>query len=196
MSGSIFFADIATNLGWCEGAPGQKPIFGSQRLAPEGSDSPALGAGLYKFVAGRFLAFKPRTFVYEAPRDPRHMGPKTNARTIRTLIGLPYVAEAAAYLCGVYDIREAEAASIRAYLLPKQKGEKRGRLDAGQLKQMVFRRICELGFDPKNTDEADAIAGWLFSCHQIAPGVAPYVDPLFAARVNKPAASELWEGGF
>lgn len=183
MSKTILFLDIASNTGWCEGVPGEKPVFGSVKLAPEGSDTPAKGAGLFKFLATRMQAFKPNTFVYEAPRDPRQMGNKTNAKTLRTLIGLPYVAETAAYLCGVYDIREAEAASIRSFMLPLAKGEKRGRLDAGQLKRLIFQRVLDLGYSAKNTDEADAIAGWLFACHIVSPHIASaQTTPLFAQR--------------
>ena len=191
MSKTILFLDIASNTGWCEGEPGGKATYGSFQLAPEGADTPAKGAGLFKFLATRMQAFKPRTFVYEAPRNPNQMIGRTNAKTIRTLIGLPFVAETAAYLCGVYDIQEAEASSIRSFMLPLAKGEKRGKLPAGELKKLIFRRVKDLGYDPKNTDEADAIAGWLYACNVAAPGVKPEQIPLFLDRSAKPAG-EPW----
>lgn len=175
----VFFMDLARNAGWCEGPVGGSPIYGSVRLAPDGSDSPAVNWGLFKFIATRFQAFRPSVFVYEAPRDPRHMGKKTSRGAIRMLIGLPAVAEAAAYGCGVLDIREAEAATIRSFLLPPApKGQ--GRRDAGQLKREVFEHIRSLGFDPKNTDEADAIAGWLYACSVLDARVGARTTPLFS----------------
>ncbi|MBN9033668.1 MAG: hypothetical protein BGO05_05285 [Rhizobiales bacterium 63-7] len=175
---TVFFMDIARFAGWCEGPVGGKPVFGSVRLAPEGSDSPAVAWGLFKFVATRFQAFKPNVFVFEAPRDPRHMK-KTSGPAIRTLIGLPMVAEAAAYGCGVLDIREAEASSIRSHILPpRPKGA--GRRENGQLKQDVFRQIKALGHDVKNTDESDAVAGWLYACSIIDQRIGVRTTPLFS----------------
>lgn len=177
---TVMFLDIARNTGWCEGLVGGKPVFGSHRLAPDGSDSPAVNAGMFKFLAERLQAFRPQIIVYEAPRDPRHMGERTSKAALRTLIGLPACAEAAAYLCGVYDIREAEASSIRSFLLPpRPKGS--GKRDAGALKRDVFEAIKRLGFDPQNSDEADAIAGWLYAC--------AIVDGRASARMATPLFS-------
>lgn len=176
---TVFFMDIARFCGWCEGPVGGQPTFNSLRLAPEGSDSPAYAWGLFKFIGTRFQAFRPNMFVFEAPRDPRHMGKKTSGAAIRTLIGLPMVAEAAAYGAGVHDIREAEAASIRAHVLPpRPKGS--GKRDPGDLKREVFQAIKALGYDPKNFDESDAIAGWLYACSIIDQRVGVRTTPLFS----------------
>lgn len=174
---NVFFMDIARFSGWCEGPVGGKPTFGSIRLAPDGSDSPAVAWGLFKFLGTRFQAFRPNVFVYESPRDPRHMK-RTSGNAIRTLIGLPMVAEAAAYGSGVLDIREAEAASIRSHVLPpRPKGS--GRRDNGQLKQDVFREMKDRGYDVKNTDESDAVAGWLYACSILDGRVGVRTTPLF-----------------
>lgn len=175
---SVFFLDLARNAGWCEGEVGGKPTFGSVRLAPDGSDTPAVFAGLLKFMAGRFEAFRPNVFVYEAPRDPRHMGGKTSAAALRMLIGLPAVAEAVAYTFGIWDIREAEAATIRAHVYPKGMRPS-GKMDAGQLKQAVFWQIKKLGYDVEDTDQADAVAGWLFACSILDSRAGIRTAPLF-----------------
>lgn len=175
---TVFFMDLARNAGWCEGKIGDQPTFGSERLAPDGSDSPAIFAGLVRFVGSRFQTNRPQVFVYEAPRDPRHMGNKTSAASIRITIGLAAVAEAAAYLTGVMDIREAEAASIRGFLLPpRAKGS--GRRDEGQLKREVFEHVKLLGYAPRNTDESDAIAGWLYACSLLDGRVGARTTLLF-----------------
>lgn len=177
---TVFFMDLARNSGFCEGPVGGVPNFGSIRLAPDGSDTPAVFSGLLKFLATRFQAFRPNIFVYEAPRDPRHMGARTSAAALRTLIGLPAVAEATAYTSGIWDIREAEASSIRSFLLPPTpKGEKRGKKDRGQLKREVFDYVQALGYDVKNTDEADAVAGWLYACSILDQRVGVRATPLF-----------------
>ena len=178
---TVFFADLARTTGWCEGEIGGRPQFGSVRLAPEGSDSPAVNWGIFKFLATRFQAFRPNLFVYEAPRDPRHMGNKTSRAAIRTLIGLPAVAEAAAYGSGVLDIREAEAASIRSMLLqPRAKGS--GKRSEGQLKREVFETVKLLGYEVKNMDESDAVAGWLYACSILDSRVGLRVVPLFSGQ--------------
>ncbi|MCR6673279.1 hypothetical protein [Devosia ginsengisoli] len=178
---TVFFLDIARNSGWCEGPVGGTPQFGSVRLAPDGSDSPAVFSGLLQFLGTRFQAFRPNMFVYEAPRDPRHMGMRTSAAALRMLIGLPAVAEATAYAAGVWDIREAEASSIRAFLLPPAPKGK-GRKDKGQLKREVFEHVQSLGFEAKNYDESDAVAGWLYACSVIDGQVGVRSTPLFSKQ--------------
>ncbi len=175
---TVFFMDIARNAGWCEGQVGGKPIFGSVRLAPDGSDSPAVAAGLFRFIGQRFQAFKPNVFVYEAPRTPMQMQGRTNASTLRLTLGLPMVAEAAAYLCGCWDIREAEAATIRAFVYPKSMRPS-GKMDTGQLKRAVFQQIKTLGYDVADTDQSDAVAGWLYACSILDARVGIRTAPLF-----------------
>jgi len=163
MSRAILFLDLARTTGWCEGEPNGTPISGTMRIAPDGSDSPAVFGGMLKWLATRLQAFRPRTIVYEAPFDPRHMS-KTTFNTARMLLGLPAVVEATAYSCGVYDIREAHVNDIRRFLIgrtPKRQ----------EAKAAVIEHLRGLGFDPADDNESDAIAGWLFAC-SIADGRA------------------------
>lgn len=182
MSKSILFLDLATKTGFCEGEPGGKPYFGSTLFAPEGSPSAAVFGGAFKWLATRCQAFKPRTIVFEAALDPRHMGGKTTRDTAMRLIGLPAVMEAAAYLCGVYDVREARADDVRLFLINK-------RPKKAEAKRLVIQKLQALGYDVTDPDAADAIAGWLFACNLIAPGTAPDVTPLFG---EKPAP-KTWD---
>ncbi len=167
MTKSILFLDLATTFGFCEGAPGEKPTFGAMRFAPEGSPSSAVFAGCFKWVAERCQAFKPKTIVVEAALDPRHVGQKTTRDTAMRLIGLPAVVEAAAYLCGVWDIREARADDVRLHVIGR-------RLKKAEAKQVVIQKMRELGFEVSDPDAADALAGWDYACHLIAPNVKPY----------------------
>lgn len=186
MSRPILFLDLATTFGWCEGVPGEKPIFGHERFAPEGADSPAVFAGAIKWLATRCQAFKPRTIAYEAPLDPRHMGEKTTMNTARRLIGLPACIEGAAYLSGVWDIREARADDVRYFLLGKK-------VKKAEAKGLVIGKLRDLGYDVHDDNAADALAGWLYTCSLIAPGVARETSPLFSGKPEGKPKEPLWE---
>lgn len=163
MNGGVLFLDLATTLGWCEGVPnsGERPVSGTIRLAPEGSQSPAVFGGMIDFLATRLTTFRYRMIVYEAPMDPRHM--KTNVNTARILLGLPAIVEGVAHQTGHYSLREAHVNDVRKELLgfiPRRaKGDK-----PGSQKAPVIAKLRELGYQPKDDNEADAIAGWLFAC--------------------------------
>lgn len=179
MNGGILFLDLATVTGWCEGAPGEKPISGTLRLAPEGSNNAAVFGGLIAFLGQRLTAFRYRKIVYEAPMDPRHM--KTNIKTARMLIGMPAIVEGIAHQTGHHSISEVQVQDPRKHLLgyiPRR--EKGGRNDAQ--KRPVIERLTALGFDPADDNEADAIAGWLYACALVDPAKAQDVTPLLGRR--------------
>lgn len=174
MPGPILFLDLATRMGWCEGVPGGAPQWGAGLFSEAGSESPAIFAGAFRWMADRLgKQPRPRAIVYEAPLDPRHMGRRTTRATGLRLIGLPACIEAAAYLMRVYDVREARADDIRQHVLGR-------RLKKAEAKPLVIRHVSDLGFPTNDPDAADAIAGWLYACHVIAPEQAHPVAPLFA----------------
>ena len=173
VNGSIIFLDLARQTGFCEGVPGEKPTSGTVRLAPSGSEPKAVYAGMMEFLVPRLRAFKYGMVSFEAPFDPRHM--KTNFNTARLLLGLPAIVEGVAHLTGHFNVREVRVDDVRKHLLGKRPA-------AGEAKKAVIARLRALGFDPADDNEADAIAGWLFVCAQVAPDRAPMTDPLFAGR--------------
>lgn len=160
MSKTVLFLDIATHTGWCEGEPGGKPIFGSFRCSKEGDNADKF-AGMFKWVAERCQAFKPRHLFFEAPLA-------RNATTAEALMGMAANAQSAARLCGVYSIKRAHVGSVRKFFLPP--GSPRS---GDAVKQATIQRCRELGYEPKNDDEADAIAGWEYACSIVAPSVPP-----------------------
>lgn len=173
MRGGILFLDLATQMGFCEGEPGERPVSGSVRLAPEGSRPAAIFGGLLAFLGERMTAIRYRCVVFEAPMDPRHM--KTNINTARMLIGLPAIAEAVAYQTGHYGIREASVHDVRKHLLGARPAK-------GEAKGAVIARLRSMGFDPVDDNEADAIAGWLYAAAVIAPARATETAPLLARK--------------
>lgn len=158
-AGPVLFLDLATTTGWCEGPPGDRPKSGTIRLAPDGAPPAAVFAGMMRFLADRFRLTRYRLIAYEAPMDPRHM--KTNANTVRKLIGLPAIVEGLAYETGHWSIREARVDAIRMSLLGFRPGK-------GEGKTAVIAAIEALGFNPRDDNEADAIAGWLYATKVIA----------------------------
>lgn len=173
MNGGILFLDIATTTGWCEGLPGERPVSGKIRLAPEGSKPAAIFGGMLSFLGARLTAFRYRMIVYEKPMDPRHM--KTNINTARVLLGLPAVVEAVAHQTGHHAIREANVHDVRKHLLGVRPAK-------GDAKRAVTEAVRALGFDPADDNEADAIAGWAYAVSLVDPKAALPTGPLFRAR--------------
>lgn len=164
----ILFLDLATRTGWCEGIPGGEPTYGSTLFAPEGAGRGAVYGGAFKWMAERIQATRPRAIAYEAPLA-------RNAKTAELLMGICGCINAAAYLCRVYDVRRVHVSSVRAYLLDK------GAPRAGaEVKHAIIDQCKLRGFHPTNDDEADAIAGWLYTCGLLAPEIAHKTTPLFA----------------
>lgn len=156
MNGGILALDIASTTGWAEGLPGERPISGSVRLAPPGSPHAAVFGAMLAFVGARLSAFRYRLVVFEAPLDPRWKGAMTNTNTARLLLGLPAVFEAVAYQTGHYSISEATSGDVRKHMLgcrPK----------AADAKPLVIAKARQMGFDPKDDNEADALLLWHFA---------------------------------
>jgi hypothetical protein len=147
----ILALDLATRFGWAEGTLGDRPISGSQRCASEGATSAEIFGGFFKWLAERMQAFRPHVLVYEAPLTPSHARGKTNINTSRILLGLPAIAEAVANRCGV-PVLEARVDDVRAHYI----GERR--LRGAEAKKAVILRCRQLGLQPRDDNEADALA--------------------------------------
>jgi hypothetical protein len=128
--------------------------------------------GLFAFLGTRLTAFRYRAIVYEAPLDPRHMGKHTNLETAFMLIGLCGVAEAVAHQTGHWTVKKADAGSVRKHLIGRG-------IPAGEAKAHVIRAIRTIGFDPKDDNEADAIAGWIYASSILDPKTGAGSTPLF-----------------
>lgn len=155
MNGGILALDIATTTGWAEGLPGERPTSGSLRLAPPGSPHAAVYGAMMAFLGARLTAFHYRLVIFEAPLDPRWKGAMTNTNTARLLLGLPAVVEAVAYQTG-HAINEATSGDVRKHMLgcrPK----------AADAKPLVIAKARELGFSPRDDNEADALMLWHYA---------------------------------
>lgn len=156
MNGGILALDIATTTGWAEGLTGERPVSGSIRLAPPGSSHAAVYGAMLAFLGARLSTFRYRLVVFEAPLDPRWKGAMTNTNTARLLLGLPAVVEAVAYQTGHHHPKEVTSREVRKHMLgfcPK----------SAEAKPLVIAKARQMGFNPKDDNEADALMVWHYA---------------------------------
>lgn len=174
MSGSVLCLDLATQMGWCEGEPGQKPTSGTVRLAPQGSSPAAVYGGLIDWLATRLTTFRYRMVVFEAPLDPRWQKQPRSAATGRLLLGLCGITEGVCYQTGHHRVWEANVQDVRYHVLG-------ARPPAGEGKKLVMQRLKLLGHEFSDDNEADAIAVWLYATAIADSRIAQMTSPMFAA---------------
>jgi hypothetical protein len=158
-------------MGWCEGAPGEKPTSGTHRLSPPGSSSAATLGGLIGWLGARLTAFHYRLVVFEAPLDPRWQKQPRSEKTARTLIGLCGITEGICHQTG-HRVTEADVGKVRYHVLGQ-------RPPKGEGKALVMQRIKALGCSFKDDNEADAIALWLYATAIVDSKLAQMTSPLF-----------------
>lgn len=175
MEQPVLFLDLGRTTGWAEGAPGGRLTFGSITFAPEGSSHGEVFGMAMKWLAERWSAWKPRTVVYEAPIPPYQKNGQTNVNTTAVLFGLPAIVEGVANRVGIYDVRMAHVDDVRRFHF----GKKLFKRD--NPKAQVIAHLQGLGYEIRQHDAADALAGLLFAHSIIAPRVKPAATaPLFA----------------
>lgn len=153
MNDRILFLDIATQMGWCMGAPGARPTSGTRRLGRKGAPDEAVFGDMLSWLGELLTEARFARVVFEAPVGPGMAG-KTNFKTMRRLNGLCAIAEAVCHQTR-HPVFQASAASIRKVVLGNGRPK-----DA---KAAVMAEMRARGFDPSDDNEADAIAGWLYT---------------------------------
>ena len=170
-AGSVLALDLATQMGWCEGAPGEKPTSGTVRLAPPGSGSAAVLGGLVGWLGQRLTTFRYRMVVFEAPLDPRWQKQPRSEKTARMLIGLCGITEGVCHQTG-HRVMEANVQDVRKHVLGV-------RPQKGEGKPMVMKQLKTLGYAYRDDNEADAIALWLYATALADSRIAQMTHPLF-----------------
>lgn len=178
--GSILALDLATVTGWAEGVPGAPTgTSGSFRLAPPGASAGERYDALFAWLWTRLSAFRPALIIYEAPAVPMHMRGATNIDTTAFLMGLPAIVEQVAHRKGVYRVRKANVQDVRAHFIGGRGFIYRGRpitgrrnLKSHEAKHCVIERCRELGLEPADDNEADAIALWNYAAAMADPARA------------------------
>lgn len=167
MNRRVMFLDLATVTGWAEGEPGGRAISGRVRLGNMAHPG-GIGRGLNNFLSARFQAFKPARLYYESP----FLAGTKNANTVRVTYGLAFLVVT---LCEIYGIH-CEARNLSTI----RKGEL-GFVPRGKdvdVKGVVIQRVRELGYDPADDNEADAILGWHRVCRELDPRAMGASAPL------------------
>jgi crossover junction endodeoxyribonuclease RuvC len=170
MRASVLALDLASTMGFCEGMPGERPVSGSVRLGSPGASQGEIYDQFAQFLLPKLRAFRFGLIVAEAPVSPRYS--KTNQKTTEMLLGLHAWQRGICHMTGHYNMKTESAQRVRKFLLGKMPAK-------GQAKVEVMAKVRALGFDPADDNEADAIALWLFTCNEVAPGQAMKIDPLF-----------------
>lgn len=153
--------DIATSMGVAFGIAGKIPRATTIDFGRVGSQEARFAKAISKT---RYLVdrYKPEVIYYEAAIGGKH----ANA----FLIGLAACVTGAAAGQGV-EPQKVTANAIRKHFLGRALDSRdfpsMKRRDAkGQIKAAVIARCRMLGWEPRNDDEADAMALWDFACAQ------------------------------
>lgn len=156
---NILALDIATCTGFAYGSPrhGERATSGSIRFQRTHT------MARFEMWLDRLMENEGITHVvFERPMDPRRMPRVTNFDTTRRLIGMCGCAEARAGVNGA-ECSEVDVGKVRYALLAR-------RPQKGKGKTMVADLVKVLGYRPKDDNESDALAIWLYACGVFAPG--------------------------
>lgn len=158
IDGRLLTLDLATNSGFCVGAPDNpNPDFGNFKIPPTGDDVGRFGVIFHDWLTNLIDWHQPDFVVFEMPILPK----QTNLMTVRKLTGLAMLTEMECRRRKL-PVREARASSVKKFFTGSGK--------AGKLDTMA---ICRrYGWNVKTDDEADACALWAYSVSLYAPEYA------------------------
>jgi hypothetical protein len=109
--------------------------------------------------------------VIEAPIPEQALGHQTNAWStmlkFELLGALKFVIR-----CRHIELRFGNIQRVRKFVLG------RGNVRSELAKPAVMQVCRALGWDPKNRDESDAGALFLWACNEVAPLKTPHLDPI------------------
>lgn len=171
---SLLALDLATVTGYAVGDPelherltaleaygrgdNAKPFSGSHRIAPPGTPLGVFCIRYEDWLGDMLLVHQATHVVFEAP----WVGGKTSQDVARKLMGLAILTETVATRAKVPWIREANNASVRKHFIGKGRGDRK------TLKRLTIEACQNRGWEPRNDDEADALALFDYACHCLA----------------------------
>src|SRR5262245_50180532 len=110
-TGKVLALDLATQTGWCHGAPGATPKFGHIKLGKPGDERAAIYSKFIDWLSLFASAHRVDLIVYESAAVPMINQGSTNIDTIKLLMGLCEHLELWAY--GKKELREASVSQVR-----------------------------------------------------------------------------------
>jgi Holliday junction resolvasome RuvABC endonuclease subunit len=172
----ILALDLASRTGCAIGNVGEKPMFSTIQFAREDDDHEDVFKRALQWIIEFMQVDKPDAVFVEAPLNFAGAGVTTNANTIIRLNGLWAVIAAAVKVRGI-KYRLAKIHEIRKNFFGV------GNLKGPEAKKRAMAMSLELGWSPKNLDEADSAALWFYAACREAPNLAPIITPAMHKRV-------------
>lgn len=143
---------------WEEGS--QSAHYGTWVLGSEMTPDGATYCKLHQQMSDIYRLCKFEHLFFEEPLNPAILQGHTNINSLRVLAGLAAHAQSFGEAMGMRTINSVHLNSWRATFIGKQKrGTKRA-----TLKDLSIERCHQLGWNPKNDDEADALGLLDYAC--------------------------------
>lgn len=152
MAGTVLALDLATVVGWCVGAPGAPPRYGSVRL--EGRERPARYAALTEWLDDALRVHGFTRIFFEAP-NPSGSWDSRDAALLT--LGLVAHLELWAWDNSV-ALACKEVGTIRKAVLGRG-----GAFGPGGAKPFVARWAASNGFKGGDDNALDALVAWMFA---------------------------------
>jgi crossover junction endodeoxyribonuclease RuvC len=165
--------DLATCTGFCHGPAdtGEVPTLGHVLLPKTGEDVGRFLIAWEEWLTAKVRELEPSLIIFEAPI----LAGMATPHVTRKLHALPGVTEMVAVRAGV-ECAELYPVTVKKALTGSGHADKA---------EMV--RACRAyGFNPKNSDEADAFGLWLAALRIRHPAHAGRWDPLNFQRSAQP----------
>ena len=185
----IVFLDIATSTGWGAGFPGGPPEFGTQRMAQDGDEDGDVYVFFRDWLEALIDRVSPAILCFESPYIPMPAAGKViRTATGQLIVAAPKVINMntirrLVVLCGIAE----EVGTRRKLIVREECSSSIAKVFAGSgggrrpdKKAMVIRMCRIYGFDPKNDNEADALAGFIATEAVMFPMVYRGAGQLFA----------------
>lgn len=178
----ILALDIATHVGWCQGAPGSAPQYGTADFTSK-SGTGEVCARFRFFLMDKVLALKPTLIAFESPYVPVPRGPQIvragtaparafkgpppmNPMVLRRLLAMVGLVEEIAFERAI-KCRECVSGEFVKFWTGK------GSWGGRDAKKEAVMRVCrQRGFSPPDDNAGDALALWHYAEATIAPEIA------------------------
>jgi hypothetical protein len=165
----ILSLDLATATGWAVGEAGSAPKSGVFRIARPGTDIGPFLLAFDRWLAATIDLYKPTVIVFESPV----LLDKTSIGTLRKLYSLAGLTEMIGHALNVRHVREADTGTVTKWLTGHARYKPVDGMSGRDLKKAaVMQAVQDLGFDPADDNEADALAIWLWAEATLFPDLS------------------------
>lgn len=164
----ILALDLAVQLGYCVGRPGEKPTMGSISLRSSSTHSGAKFCVLIDWLAPMLQVNRPFRVIYEAPMMSMPKGETDengrrrggNAKTMAALIGYANMVEMLCYRWDAQVVQSSSSTARKHFI---------GNGRHADPKPSVFAECKRRGWNPADHNASDAGALWDMACFQYFP---------------------------